>query len=242
MPDVVELLRAAAGVPPTEVDLGELERQVGARRVQRHAVIAASAAGALVAGLLVLTAQSGGDKEELKVVTPPDRTTSPRPAVGPPSERPQGSVPPHLGAGPFASNAPEPTTAPTAADPSPAASPEAPTASPEAPTPAVGYPPAAGCSVESTPTAPSAFCSFTASEVAGWLFAERGGVSVTSPTVSYTVSITRNGRTTVHRNGEERCGTREILPGDQVRLQIDQTEQVGANDFYDLQAGPSEGC
>lgn len=254
MPDISELLAAAARVPTTGPDLVRVERRATALRRRQQVVRGGVALAAALATVFV--AQVGLAGPDALEQVPADRPTQNASVQPEPSPEPSAQPSPGVAApGPPTDAVAAPAAVGPAAEPaSPPSAETAPSAAPApAPEPAAGdgaptYPAAASCRVDSAGLPPNEerTCRFTATRTGGWRFTVRDGAGYISNTKAF-VDVTRNGRTTRYgRDGTGRlsnspqCGDDVVQPGDLVAVTVGQTD-VG---YFDIEvaAGAGYGC
>jgi hypothetical protein len=246
VPDIAELLAAAARRPVTDVDVAAVARRgrVLRRRRQGGIAVAALVALAVPAGLL---ASGGGSGGEDHLVPLPGVTSTP--AIPTPA-------PDRTGGGTGVVPSSETTRGPVADSASPLGAPPRtrspgagrtldPTATPTigaSTTPAAGadlYPVRRTCTVSTTRLAPgrSQTCRFTAAAAGGWKLTYNVGVFAGDYQTDVRIVVRRGQRTWTY---DDDCGSNLIRPGDRVTITIQQFDSGYAD--HTLTAGAGYSC
>lgn len=253
MPDVTELLAAAARMPTGEPDLVRVERRAAAlRRRQQAARGGAVLAAGLATVLVAQVGRSGSDALEQVPAERPTVTASVRPepsaassagVVVPDPPTRVAEVPTAVEADADPGTTPAPAPRPSSDLAAPNAAPNAaPTAASTAASP--GYPSAASCRVDTVGLLANEerSCRFTATASGGWRVTHRYGAGNVGNPKAY-VDVTRSGRTTRYggrATDSAGCGDDVVQPGDLVTVTVTQTDAGYVE--MEAAAGAGHGC
>jgi hypothetical protein len=247
MPDIGDLLQAAARSARSAPDLVLIQRRARSLRRHQYALRSASVVAAMAIVVPVSLQLSGGDGDRLHQVpvsspspTPvvsnatggPQRTADPGASTQQSLPRQSAAAPPCRGCQPLpgAGQTPRPSSSAQAGTPRPSPSRSAPSGAA-----------AASCHVSSSGLAPnqSRTCQFVATQYGGWRVHQSGGAGTQQ--IYTNVTVTRDGQT-YERPGDTGadCANDVIRPGDLVTATVRQ-ESMGYL-VVDVGAGAGYRC